>query len=61
MSPIIYPFVEKCYVCDGIFKFSINRVNDVFIYMIEPNGFLYHTSLGHLNLCYLNYISRLCW
>jgi hypothetical protein len=42
-------FVRNGYSCDDMFKFSINEVNVISVYIVESTSFLWHTTLGHLN------------
>ena len=51
-------FVGKGYNCDGMFKLSINAINNVFAYMIEFDYILWHARLGHLDFGSLKYMSN---
>jgi hypothetical protein len=51
-------FVGKSYSCDDMFKFSINEINVISVYMVESTSLLWHARLGHLNYRYLKYMCK---
>ncbi|XP_071939284.1 uncharacterized protein [Coffea arabica] len=56
-------FVGKGYSCNGMFKLSINKVNDTSIYSLASTSsacsyFLWHGRLGHVNHKVLKFMSK---
>ncbi|GLT33021.1 hypothetical protein SLA2020_076440 [Shorea laevis] len=51
-------FVGKGYSCDGMFKLSINEINNVSAYIVEHSSSLWHARLGHVNYESLKYMSK---
>ena len=52
-------FVGKGYTCNGMFKFSINEINNSFAYVVECSSSLWHARLGHLNFRSITYMSNM--
>ena len=42
-------FVEKDYSCNGMFKLSINKIDDISLYFIDSSYSLRHDRLEHVN------------
>ena len=56
-------FVGKGYSCNGMFKLSINKVNDISVYSLASTSstcsyFLWHGRLGHVNHKVLKFMSK---
>ena len=51
-------FVGKGYVCDGMFKLSINKMNNVSAHICDSFS-LWHNRLGHVNFGRMNDIVKL--
>ena len=50
-------FVGQGYLCNGMFKLSINKVN-VSVYMLQSNFYLWHARLSHVNFKSINFMSK---
>ena len=51
-------FVGKGYVCNGMFKLSINNINNVVAYLCDSFS-LWHNRLGHVNFRRMNDMVKL--
>ena len=51
-------FVGKGYSCNGMFKLSINKNDDVSLYMVDSSYSLWHERLGHVNHKVLQSMSK---
>jgi len=50
--------VGKGYVCDGMFKLTINNINNVYAYICDSFS-SWHNRLGHVNFRRMNDMVRL--
>ena len=50
--------LEKGYSCDGMYKLSINKNNNISVYMVEHSISLWHKRLVHNNYKSIEYMSK---
>lgn len=51
-------YVGKGYSCDGMFKLSVNEINNIFAYVVECSASIWHSRLAHLNYRMLKYMNK---